>query len=999
VVRRLLGCDGMTHKKIGIGSFVALVLVLAPAAGQALDLKPVNLALKGTPSESSTINYTSPYFAIDGIDGGDAAGYGATMTDADFHSWWQVDLGQSRHIGSLEIINRTDCCQDNMFPFVVAIADFPLIESDITDADGFTYPGVTRIVVGDAVRDKYIVPVHRTGQFVMIGLLREYTNLSLGEVKVFEEYNAAIGRDARQTTPKAGSGAQYISVNAVDNNIDGDSTKNSTAVAVTSTSNKLPYLDLTLDDITSVDTVDVWTTNTTCCSTVSPRPTFTLIASPTPLGLPSAALPAGANKISHIAQGAPATVPVGMKARYFRVQLDAVDALSIAELQVWPVARGSVGSYATMSSKNNSLTNPFNGVDFNLNPSGNDITQTDVKTAAQTDPSYDLDLGGDRYLETVKLWGLAAASSSTAFSVWTSEFNKFPAGATVEQLRANQLDSGAIEFSSVAASPNATVSIGQRARYLRITIQGANQVLGFNELEIFTTEGFVQGALNGGPFGAISGFHTRPNESVDVFAFQAGVNSGAGSLSNWTYVGSALSVSFPTLTQDAVAPLYGWALPAGTTIPAGASKPGGVLGLYAQAYDYPGFDPIAVPLRGMNQVFVNTDSEQHLAEEDPFWPHIRVPNTSTTPDASTTPPPYLTKPMGTTVSTSYYNTFASGTYRELPDTLAQFNSRYLSSGGVSATYYNVGDLGIGRKMTCAQPRWSTPGGSVSGAACAVSNYAPAKAAGSTSKAPIAFDSVVAAVDLMHKNLPPFATVVMVKRQGTAGAMFGVYVPTGVPPSTDTNKTKLVQTNVFLDSTGANTTAPNNCMACHGGEAGTNPLDLSKPSMFLPFDPKAVGDLNLEADLYNFGYDWQHQEESFRKLNAIVNAAAPTPAIADFISGTYGGKVTTSGTKANSNYVPLGWTNSVGQKQAYAKVIKPYCRGCHMSQTGLGFLKAADMEGLRAIVVSDVCKTHVMPHSQITMKKAWTSGARATLLSYFGRDDVDQNTLNAETCAP
>jgi hypothetical protein len=1002
----------MTHKVIkgALLGLAGLAALGAPTAAHA-GLEPVNLAMTGAAYQSSQPSYyANPYMAIDGVDGGDPNNYGATLTDADWHSWWEVDLGDERHIGTIEIINRTDCCIEQTVPFVVLVADFPLMTTDITDADGFTYPGVTRYIVADAVRSKFIVPVHRKGRYVRIGLLREFTPLALGEVKVFEEPSAGT---LRKTSSSAQSGTS-VSKSAVDNSIDGNYVNGGVSVSPTTTGNKFPFWDLQMDNDFPIESVDVYSTNTTCCSYASPQPKFSLYTSPlaTAFGTtpPTGALPAGQTRLSGLVQGAPSTVNLNRTVGRLRVQLEGVDSLSLAEVKVWALATGSQGGYATISSKSSSSVEPFAGIDLNTANAGDDITRKDVQTNLQTDPYYDIDLGGDRYIETIRVWGQTDLSSTNLFSVWTSEFTKFPTSSpayTAAKMRENQLTTGAIEWKTVGFDPVTTVAINHRARFIRVQVEGANQRLGLRELEIVTTEGYIETQQNGGVWSpnvvpGTSGYHTRPNEPIDFYVFSPNFTTGSGFLNNWMYANTAVSSSTPTTTPFSVAPVYFWSR-SGLVLPDGYRAPGSVMGIYAQAYvNYATGISTPTPLRAINNKFVSGSIVFTKNEADVFWPHMRLVDDTKTPDTNATPPAYLTKPMGTTVADTYYDKFqvgsGTGAYREIPDTLAQFNSRYLASRAVSATYYNVGDLGIGRKMTCAQPSWNAAGATVYGTACAVSNYAPASASGS--KAPIAFGQAQAAINLMKNNAPPFATVVMVKRSGTAGSMFGVYIPSTTPPTTDPAKTKLVKTNVFLDSTGANTAAPNNCMACHGGSAGNNPLDLSRPSMFLPFDPQAIADKKVSADLDTKGWDWAHQEEAFRKLNQMVVNAGASDGIKDFVNGSYHGAVGTANTKLDPNYIPPGWQKSAAQKDVFTKVIKPYCRGCHMSQSGaLAFTNASDIEGLRATVLSDVCKTHTMPHSQVTTKATWTTGARATLLSYFGRDDLDATTMSLEACKP
>jgi len=974
---------------------VALAILLAPATGHAAAslLSQNNLALGQLTGQSSTIYGDDSSIAVDGIDGGDWSDGTATLTGEDFHSWWEVDLGQSRHIGSIEVINRTDCCQQNIFPFMVIIADFPIIDTDITDADGFTYPGITRIIVGDVVQAKYVIPVHRTGEYVRIALLQENTSLSLGEVKVFEEYNAALGRLTQQlhTVTNGSTDAS----GAVDGNLDGVVGLDRVAVGVSNPGERA-WWQVDLGAPMPIGSVDVWSTNTNCCSTVTPPPAFTLWASPNPFFQtdPSKSLPVGTLTFSGNAQGAPATVNLGgFTAQYIEIQLAAPDDLSLAEVQVWPVARGSVGSFPTISSKAGNSIDPFAAIDFNLNAAGNDVAPKDVQTAVQTDPYYELDLGGDRFLEGIKLWGQADLSSTSTYSVFTSEFTPFPPGATAVQLRTQAINTGFVEFKNVGTSQDSLTGLALRARWVRVMVEGAGQQLGFREAEIFTTEGFISSLANGAVTNAVltsagfSGYHSRPNESVDVYAFKPNAGTGGGFYDNWVYLTSAFSSSTPTLVTGSVAPLYKWKTPS-VPYPANLWAKGGLMGIYAQADVNPGADPVATPLRGINS---NPTGAQ---TEDIFWPNQYLVATDASPDTNATPPPYLARPMGTALNTGYYNLHAAGTYVELPSTLAKFNSQYLGSGAVSAKYFNKGDLGIGRAMTCARPVWTANGSRVTGTACAVSNYAPAAPAGS--KAPVLFNQQTQALGLIKNNAPPFATVVMVKRDGSNTTMFGVYQPIA-PATTDPSKTKLIQTPVALDSTAFNTSVPNNCMACHGGSFGSNALSLTGLTAFLPFDLNAMA-----SDVAP--YDYSTQAEAFRKLNNIVALSKPTAAVTDFITGSYHGGVATANTKFDFNYVPSGWLNSTAQTNIYNKLIKPYCRGCHMSQAngtngGVDMLSASAMEGIRASVPADVCLTHLMPHSQLTTKNGWSSDARAYMMSYFGRGDLDQTTMTEEACKP
>ncbi len=474
----------------------------------------------------------------------------------------------------------------------------------------------------------------------------------------------------------------------------------------------------------------------------------------------------------------------------------------------------------------------------------------------------------------------------------------------------------------------------------------------------------------------VTGYYSQPNVSVYILQLAPSPYSNPYGIDDeYIPVGSAISAATPVITNDSPYPVYPF--DAGTLIiPNDANWPnGGMAGLLALAMD------VQAPLSG-----VDFDRFHEEQVENPFWPEIRVLSAGTDSDYLNDHLPYLKLPMGNTVDRSYYTLNSSGSYLEIPTTYAAFKKQYFPSTvtTVNAKYYNDADLGIGRNMTCGQPTWKAGSTTVSGVVCAVENYAPPSTPGLT-KAPIEFGDVTDSLTLLLAAHPvPFATVVMVKRNGAAGAMFGVYDKSG----------NRILSPAYLDSTAYNTAVPNNCVACHGGTAGTNPAGLANRSL-LPFDP--LGFFGAEFSPYRLS----DQTEAFRKLNAMVLASNPTPAIQDFINGTYHGAVNTPGTPADPNYVPAGWSQSDTQMREYREVIRPYCRNCHMSQLpsagGLDMLKAADLENIRALVVQDACSTHRMPHAQFPFKALNDSGLQADLLGYFGR--LDSLPAPTELCAP
>jgi mono/diheme cytochrome c family protein len=315
------------------------------------------------------------------------------------------------------------------------------------------------------------------------------------------------------------------------------------------------------------------------------------------------------------------------------------------------------------------------------------------------------------------------------------------------------------------------------------------------------------------------------------------------------------------------------------------------------------------------------------------------------------------KPTGSVVETqAYYAATAA------PATLAAFMTKYgfAPSGGageIAATYYNGGDLAIGREMHCiatAQP--------ANGAACYVSNFG-------------AFDGDASAAitALETGTATPIATVAMVYSPPITAAnavTFAVYSASGA-----------LQPSAQLDAYGDNTSVPQNCLNCHGSAATYDAAThAASGARFLPFDPAAF-QFSTHA-----GMRLQDELAPIYQLDQLVLGAAPTSGIQHVIDGLF----PNAGTYAPT-FVPAGWSASTSDRAVYQGVVGPYCRTCHASHeaapTGidpLAFESAQDFRANAAAIIQSVCGNGPlgMPAAQATTSKFFASGARALLLTYL-----------------
>jgi hypothetical protein len=278
----------------GLGLAIAAWAWPGSAAAQ-INLDPINLALHKYAHQSSQYGGASADLAVDGNTDGNFFNGSVTHTLNDTNAWWEVDIGEVRQIGRIEIANRTDCCGDRLASFMVLVGDMPPIDTDITDADTDMYPGIMRTFVTDYGQARIVVPINRSGRFVRIALVNANpaspNPLSLAEVQVIEADNAARGRSASQTSTFTGGEAWR----AVDGNTSGAFTSGSVAVTKKQTSPipTAPVWTVDLGMQHDIREIHVWSSNADCCGLPATLPQINVYVSPTQILAPTDAMKVG----------------------------------------------------------------------------------------------------------------------------------------------------------------------------------------------------------------------------------------------------------------------------------------------------------------------------------------------------------------------------------------------------------------------------------------------------------------------------------------------------------------------------------------------------------------------------------------------------------------------------------------------------------------------------------------------------------------------------------
>lgn len=498
--------------------------------------------------------------------------------------------------------------------------------------------------------------------------------------------------------------------------------------------------------------------------------------------------------------------------------------------------------------------------------------------------------------------------------------------------------------------------------------------LAFAALTLLAAAGCMTGPYNGtttasavaGKTFLFQGYYNEPSTTISLQVLKT-PDADPAVVSNWLQFATAVTSTSPT-TFNSTDPLYYWsvtAAPVPSSFFAARWPSGGLVKVRGIAKDPDG----DINLYTFDDVTFSDCFAEHVNDD---WATLGMEcqgvgvnrsalvSTSPSPVGSATPPDYLGRKgdISTAETEQYYAQI------QAPPSFTAFRDKYgFASGDTTATYYNDGDLGLGREMHCRT--FLTPALQM-GVACYVKNY------GVLNGQPNFGGDPNAALNDAVNRQNSFATVAMVYQPPANSAnsvQFMVY--DGV--------TGLRTPTAKLDSTGQHVSVPNNCLTCHGINSSYNPATnaVSGAAKFLPFDVFSFRYSTAS------GFTQAAQADALRRLNNLVSLTSPTAATSQFISGMYAPKAVSDATAvANNTYVPVEWTTTKRKGLGlYNGVVKPYCRTCHMSATvaSYDFLEEDDFHNLKATINTDVCGAgHEMPQAEHVMRKFWNSGARAYL---------------------
>ena len=274
---------------------------------------------------------------------------------------------------------------------------------------------------------------------------------------------------------------------------------------------------------------------------------------------------------------------------------------------------------------------------------------------------------------------------------------------------------------------------------------------------------------------------------------------------------------------------------------------------------------------------------------------------------------------------------------------------------VEATYFNNGDLRLGREMHCIEH-------DTGNIACATINY------GSPGSIDLAESSLQEAID----KLSPLAAVTMEFNPSDLEntVNFAAYNL----QSDEQERIEYLQ----LDNEHAKS-VPGVCLDCHSGEFNPETNSVAD-STFLPFD----------IETFKFQEKGEFSEaalsENLRKLNAMVkrvNENVGNTTIPTLIDGWYGDP-DQIGAIFDKSFIPEAFVANRDDRIFYKEVLQKFCLNCHTAiQTPAMDIVNSNAALIKAFVQPFLCQTQagipIMPHAEASDIQFWENELAQKLL--------------------
>jgi len=141
-----------------------------------------NLALGKPATQSGTQLGAEAGLAVDGETNGNFwNGNSVSLTNWTPNAWWEVDLQVPATIETINLWNRTDCCENLFANYYVLVSDVPFISQDLNASINQT--GVSSYLQSGSAEFPTTINISRTGRYVRVQLVGT-AYLAIAEVEV-----------------------------------------------------------------------------------------------------------------------------------------------------------------------------------------------------------------------------------------------------------------------------------------------------------------------------------------------------------------------------------------------------------------------------------------------------------------------------------------------------------------------------------------------------------------------------------------------------------------------------------------------------------------------------------------------------------------------------------------------------------------------------------------------------------------------------------------------
>ena len=306
---------------------------------------PTNIALNKPATQQSTQFGATASRAVDGNTNGDFwNGNSVSLTNWTNNAWWQVDLGEVSEIKSINIWNRTECCQNSLSNYHILISDVPFSSTNLSST--INQSGVQNIVRSAAAGSPTSINVNGTGRYVRVQLAGQGF-LGIAEVEIlgcgggsggggnnddcFSSNNLAPNGTAKQSSTNFSASASR----AIDGNTDGNFWDSANSVSLTNWTNNA-WWEIDLGGVANIDDVKIWNRGD-CCQDVLKN--YYVLVSDSPFNstnLNNTINQSGVfSQLQNGSAARPSTVPINRTGRYVRIQLADQGFVALAEVEIF----------------------------------------------------------------------------------------------------------------------------------------------------------------------------------------------------------------------------------------------------------------------------------------------------------------------------------------------------------------------------------------------------------------------------------------------------------------------------------------------------------------------------------------------------------------------------------------------------------------------------------------------------------------------------------------